>query len=495
MKLSPAVEQRIVVADDDPALLATLAWVLKEQGYSVDAVPGTVELLRRLDLGAPDLLLIDLRAPFDEGLRVIERLRSEDRWRDVPVLLLCGAPLEDQTARALGLTAADVIRKPFRIRELTARIQAQLRAGGMLRAMRETLRTTEHELLRAREEADHQRKLVDILHEVTGELSADEIYRILARRVARALNISHCSVILARPGDTVGTVATAFENPTLRNFEIRLDRYPEIRTALDDGVAVLIQDVQTHPLYADVRRQWAAEGRRVPIRSVIALPFSLDRLQAGVFFLRTMHHEPPLTSEDVEFADTVIKAAVAAVRRARILESAKADNARLEALATTDPLTLLLNRRALVDRLAAEMDRARRYGTVVTLLMIDIDHFKLVNDTHGHLVGDDVLREVAALLQSAVRTVDIVARFGGEEFVVALPETGEEGAIAFAERIRERIASQPFGRAGRAGLTLTASIGVATFPSPRVESTEDLFARADEALYRAKADGRNRVCT
>ena len=492
MSFSEPLDRRIIVADDDPALLATLTWVLKEQGYVVDAVACAQELFRRLELSTPDLVLLDMQAP-DHGLGMLERIRAEERWRDIPVIMVSASPPDNGNARMLGAT--EFIRKPFRVRDLVTRVQGGLRTGATLRALREALRASEHELHRAREEAEHQRKLVGILHEVTGELSPDEIYRILARRVARALSISHCSVILARPGDAVGTVATAFENPTLRNFEIRLERYPEIRTALDDGVAVLIQDVQTHPLYAEVRKSWLAEGRRVAIRSVIALPFTLDRLQAGVFFLRTMHHEAPLTTDDVEFADTVIKAAVAAVRRARILESAKADNARLEALATTDPLTLLLNRRALVDRLAAEMDRARRYGTVVTLLMVDIDHFKRINDTHGHLVGDDVLREVATLLQGAARTVDIVARFGGEEFIFALPETREEGGIAFAERLRERIEQQQFGRGGRAGLRLTASIGLATFPSPEVESTEDLFAKADEALYRAKADGRNRVCT
>jgi two-component system cell cycle response regulator len=236
------------------------------------------------------------------------------------------------------------------------------------------------------------------------------------------------------------------------------------------------------------------------VRSAIALPFTLDPHHAGVFFLRTGEGEPPLAREDVEFADTVIKAAVSAIHRAHLLETTRADKARLEALATTDPLTGVLNRRALLDRLSSEVDRARRYGTVVTLLMIDLDHFKEINDTRGHLVGDEALRQLGALLQSAVRTVDVVARFGGEEFVVILPETAEEGAVAFAERIREKIEQHPFGGdgggggGGRGALRLTASIGVAMFPSERVASTEDLFARADEALYRAKAAGRNRVC-
>ena len=486
---------RILVADDDPAILQTITWVLKEHGYDVVAAQGGQALFEQLELRLPDLVLLDVIMPDADGYEVLERIKSDDRWRDLPVLMVSSLPPEEATVKTLGLGAADFIRKPFRVRELLARIQAQLRMRAVLRSAREALRSTEEELLRAREEAESRRKLVDILHEVTGDLSADEIYHILARRVARALNISHCSVVLARAGDRTGIVATAFENPALRNLEIQIDRYPEIRAALDHGRAVLIEDVKTSPLYAEIRKQWEQEGRHVTIRSVIALPFSLDRLQAGVFFLRRTEDEPKLTQEDVEFADAVIKAAVASIQRAQVIETAKEENARLEALAHTDALTQVLNRRALVQRLAAELDRARRYDGVIALLMIDLDHFKRINDTYGHLVGDDVLREFAGVLTSAVRSVDMVARYGGEEFVVVLPETGEEGATAFAERIRERIEAHSFRGGERLTLRLTASIGVATFPSSRVESVEDIFARADAALYRAKAEGRNRVRT
>ena len=336
---------------------------------------------------------------------------------------------------------------------------------------------------------------MDILHEVTGDLAPDEIYHILARRVARALDLTHCSVILAKPGDTVGLVATSYEDPSLRNFRIELDRYPEIRAALDYGRAVLVEDVHNSPLYEQVRETWKRQGLNVAIRSVVALPFTLGQLQGGVFFLRRTEGEPPLTREDVDFADAVIKGAVAAIQRAQIIETTRADNARLEALAHTDPLTQVLNRRAMTERVAAELERARRYDTVVSLLMVDLDHFKRVNDTHGHLVGDDVLRDVAAMLRHAVRSVDLVARYGGEEFVVVLPETHEAGAMIFAERLRERIEEHSFADFAPLGLHLTASVGVAMFPSPGANSVDELLARADEALYRAKADGRNRVAT
>ena len=485
--------ERILVADDDASVRETVTWILREHGYDVLAVPSAADLFVELEARVPDLLLLDVVMPEMDGIEVLERVKGDERWRELPVLMFSSLPAEEATVRSLGLGAADFVRKPFRVKELLARIQAQLRMRSLLRSAREALKQTEEELLRAREEAESRRKLVDILHEVTGDLSTDEIYHLLARRVARALNLTYCSVILARPGDATGVVATAFENPGLRNRELDLDRYPEIRAALDRGRPVLIEDLAESPLYASVRELWEREGTQVQVRSVIALPFALDRLQAGVFFLRRLAGEPPLTIDDVEFADAVVKAAVASIQKAQLLETAKADNARLEALAHTDPLTQVLNRRALTLRLTAELERARRYESVLSLLLIDLDHFKRINDTQGHLVGDDVLREVARLLSSAVRSVDLVARYGGEEFVVVLPETPMDGAMIFAERVREAVADHRFVGTGGRPLSLTASIGVAVFPGPGVDSVEELFASADEALYRSKAEGRNRV--
>jgi two-component system cell cycle response regulator len=155
---------------------------------------------------------------------------------------------------------------------------------------------------------------------------------------------------------------------------------------------------------------------------------------------------------------------------------------------------LALNRRAFMERLTTEMDRARRYALNLSLLMIDLDHFKRVNDTYGHLVGDEVLREVAKTLQREARTVDVVARYGGEEFCVILPETTAEGAMAFGDRVRSRIATQPaVSDKDFRGLHITVSVGVATIPNARVNTPEDFIALADEALYRAKAQGRNQV--
>jgi two-component system cell cycle response regulator len=484
----------VVVADDDPRESGVLSWVLRERGYDVSTVGASEALFDILRTKSPDLVLLDANgstAALDDTLR---RVRAEEGGRDIPVIV-AGVSHPDDAATVLRSGADDWLPKPLRVAELLARISAQLRARAEVRLMREVILSREEELQRAQDEIATSRQLVEILNEVTAELTASEIYRVLARRVARALDLRHCSVVLASSGDATGTVVATYDDPSITDLQVQIGRYPELVAALRTGRAVLVADVLQDPMFAEVRELWKREGRTAPVRSVLAIPFALDRRRSGVFFLRTERGERSLSSEDAEFAEIVIRAAVAAIRRAQALESTRADNRRLEELATTDALTRLLNRRALLERLSVEVDRARRFKQQLSLLMVDLDHFKNINDQYGHLGGDDILRQMGGLLNGAVRTIDVVARYGGEEFVLILPETSTDGAAVFGERMREKVSEHQFEVGSDRAVHLTCSVGVATFPSPRVASTEDLFARADEALYRAKSGGRNQVCT
>jgi two-component system cell cycle response regulator len=167
-----------------------------------------------------------------------------------------------------------------------------------------------------------------------------------------------------------------------------------------------------------------------------------------------------------------------------------AANARLEALATTDPLTELPNHRAIVAALDREIERARRYGRSCAVLFFDLDHFKALNDSYGHAAGDAVLREVAVIARGALRGVDLLGRWGGEEFVAILPEVEATGAQAAAERVRAAVAAHTFAAGG--GMHLTCSVGVAVFPAD-ADDRAGILAVADRAMYAAKRLGRNQA--
>ncbi len=175
---------------------------------------------------------------------------------------------------------------------------------------------------------------------------------------------------------------------------------------------------------------------------------------------------------------------------AYIISSWRDRERQLEQLSRTDALTGTLNRGHLMELFDHELRQARRYHRPLSCVMIDLDHFKQINDEHGHLVGDDVLVGAADAIRRSLRGSDVVGRYGGEEFVVMLPNTAEDGAIEVAERCRRTIANVRVGDIG-----VSASFGVATYTGGDVDDLDDLLRTADEALYRAKQSGRNRVAT
>lgn len=181
----------------------------------------------------------------------------------------------------------------------------------------------------------------------------------------------------------------------------------------------------------------------------------------------------------------LITFAMALVENVRVTE-------RLLTLSMTDPLTGILNRRYFLSQSAAELSRVRRYGFPLSVLMLDIDHFKSVNDTYGHSVGDQVIRTIAATCRSTLRLPDILARYGGEEFVITMPQTAEPEASRVAERLRQMLEEAVIEhKEGK--LSVTVSIGMAQWISSD-GSIEDTIDRADKALYEAKRSGRNKVC-
>lgn len=205
-----------------------------------------------------------------------------------------------------------------------------------------------------------------------------------------------------------------------------------------------------------------------------------------IALLRLKRSHAPFTADELRFLEAVVNQTALALERAKLI-------AFLENLSITDALTGIANRRHFEWRLSEEVERARRYKYPLSALMLDLDHFKQINDTYGHQVGDTVLQQVAQRLKHSLRRTDFLARYGGEEFVILAPQTPSERALVLAERIRQVIAKSPIPVADNLQIHITVSVGVAVFPD-HAQNEIGLVRAADAALYKAKQLGRNRVC-
>ncbi|NIN71562.1 MAG: diguanylate cyclase [Gemmatimonadetes bacterium] len=468
----------ILVGHDGAQALAGLDDALAGDGYKVRSVGDGTTLISYIASQNPDLVVIDESIREMAPLEIVRHVRHRVGSRDVPLLLTSSQAQGEDAATAIRAGATDYIRKPFEIGELLARIAAHVTRGRLIRE--------------ARREADTSGIVLEIVRDVTASLSSEEIFDMLVRRVSRLFQIRRCSMILIQEGGERGTVVAAHDDPSISALSLDLTRYPEIRQAVETGAPVLVKNLRGSALFEQIRPLWETENIDVDIQSIVAIPFTFDKGQHGVFFLRSSPDEPVLDEESVRLTSAIAQGAVRALNRAAMFESVLSHQEQLEILAKTDELTGCLSRRYLMERLENELERAARYERLLGVVMFDIDDFKRLNDTHGHTTGDAALRSIGEVLRRSLRTADFVGRYGGDEFLLVLPETSAHGTHQLAERIRNGVSRREFDLRGGM-LRLTVSGGVAGFPDSDVMALEDLIDRADVALYRAKAAGRNKV--
>lgn len=327
-----------------------------------------------------------------------------------------------------------------------------------------------------------------ILKAISARRSTDDVLYIFVEQIARVISARRCSIVRIRGSATHAEVLASHEDRSMRHHNIELAKYPELLAALESREQVVIPDVSEHAL----TRPLAPTLKKASIHSLLVIPILLLDETMGSLLLRAARSSGNFSPREVNFFEIVAEAAANALERAQLFESIQIANQRLEQLAVTDGLTGLYNHRHVMERFQEEFNRAVRYGSPLSVTMLDVDDFKQVNDTHGHLQGDIILREIAACMRASVRTNDIVARYGGEEFIVIQPETELTGAQSEAERLRENIAQNLFTGLP-SGERITVSIGVASFNLESMPRSNDLLGAADLALYRAKNSGKNRV--
>jgi diguanylate cyclase (GGDEF)-like protein len=322
--------------------------------------------------------------------------------------------------------------------------------------------------------------LLDVSKALTGTLDLPEQLEQLGRLVCDGLAVEEfCAMLLDEQTHQLVTEAVYGRGlATVRGMRFRLGE-GVTGAAVAQGATIYVPDVQNEPRYLHYQGLRRATGSFlcVPLRAKgrIVGAMNLNRAAVNAF-----------SPQEIRLAEAIAAQAGLAIANARLYQQT------LE-LSYTDPLTGIPNRRHLFARLEQELSRSLRFGDELTVLMIDLDLFKQVNDAHGHGVGDAVLRGVAVALQRNVRKVDMVARYGGEEFVVVLPRIARDEAIEVAEKLRRAVAATPLAAAaGAAPLHVTISVGVASY-GHEASDVAALIEKADVALYEAKHAGRNRV--
>jgi diguanylate cyclase (GGDEF)-like protein len=329
-------------------------------------------------------------------------------------------------------------------------------------------------LVRTETLAAEARGLLELSAELTQSLNPTEVANVISRHVQAALGVDLCAISTwDRANDQVVTMGMAPEDASVVGDVFALADFPETRRVLETRATVTIdtEDPASDPAEVRILREDGA-------RTLAMFPLVAKGQSVGLVELWT-YGAWTWDERRLNLARTMTNEAAVALENARLYDAARS-------LADRDPLTGLYNHRYLYERLGEELLRAARGHRPVTVLMLDIDDFKLVNDTFGHQVGDQFLVRLAAVVRSTLRGSDVPARYGGEEFSVILPEADEAAGEHAAARIHEVLRDQPFQPEGRGPVSISVSIGRATFPVDGRTAT-DLIEAADAQMYAAKA--------
>ncbi len=474
----------VLIADDSPLVLRMIEKMLASAGFGVVTAKDGLEAIEKAVTGDVSLVILDVMMPRMNGYQACRLLKTEPATKDLPVVILTS---KDQAGdRFWGLeTGADYYitkdSEPHRILELVRNILAEEGAKPRTRNV------------------EVQRSGVDILSRVN-DLLDRKLYEatILSEigRVARSLvhfdeTFTSVMSLVTRVVDfTIG--AAAFVETDDLDVVLILQRRA-VPAVVEETKAKLLEAILKErngvPFGRVQARLFAPAGNlgnteEPTLGGFATFPIVTNGRLTGLLGVGGKS-VARMSRETESFLHQVANQSHIVMENSRLFD-------RVKNLSIRDSLTDLFNHRHSIELVANEFERVGRYQEGFSVLMIDIDHFKKVNDEHGHPVGDVVLRDVAHLLKDTLRNVDAVGRYGGEEFVAVLAHTTGEEALQTAERIRHRIEHHPFKVQDKV-LRVTVSIGVASYPDDVADSPSNLVEEADRALYRAKEAGRNRV--
>jgi two-component system cell cycle response regulator len=447
---------RVLVVDDIPSNVLLLEAQLSAQYLQVESASNGYDALSMIESDPPDIVLLDVMMPDLSGYEVCRRVRRMPGAASIPIVMVTALDRPDDRIAGIEAGADDFLSKPVNEAVLMARVRNLVRLKLLTDEMQQRQSTA-----RSAGAPDPVRCLADS-------------------------NPSGRILIVEEREDTLSMLAD-----TLTNHELAFARDTEGTMALVDDrdfdlamVSLSMHNFDGLRLCARLRA--TPKGRHLPI-IVIAHEDGPDLTKAFELGVNDCVTRPIDKNEMLARIKWLL-------RKKRYADKLFESITLSFNMATTDPLTGLYNRRFMDRHLDLLIEKANGTGEPLTLMMFDLDHFKRVNDEHGHDAGDAVLRTFAERLSGALRNADLVCRFGGEEFVVLMRNTTIDQAHTVAERVRVLLEATPIA-VGQppTELRITVSVGVAT-ASGHSDTAEAIFHRADQALYRAKRSGRNRVC-
>lgn len=446
---------RILVVDDLEANRRLLEAKLGADYYDVITAQRGEEAVQLAKREKPDLILLDVMMPGGiDGYEACRRLKAMPETRHIPVVILTTLDDRDNRLRGLQAGAEEFLTKPIDDVQLMARVKSLL----ALKVVVDELRAREASGKRMGVIGEEARDPLEQHRLTAGNVLVVDDNATQIKRIKEALGIEHRVSVLGE-ADAAAAPDLCVVSVTAKSF---------------DGFRII------------ARMRSGEPTRHLPILAVV----DPDERQRVVRALELGAHD--IIARPVD-EDELIARARTLMRRKRYMDALRTRLDQSLELAITDQLTGLYNRRFLFGQLAPLVQRSQCGGEAVSVMTIDIDHFKRLNDTYGHDAGDAVLRDFAVRLGSNTRPSDFACRMGGEEFVVIMPRTTGDIACLAAERLRRSVCASAFMVPGVAhALDVTVSIGVAAATSSD-DSVETLLKRADEALYEAKRTGRNRV--
>ncbi len=484
------MNKSILIVDDSPLIVEVVSKFLAGQGYRTFTASNGIEAVEKTFRELPDLILLDVMMPRMNGYQACRLLKADPETCNIPIIMLT---VKDQASdKYWGIqTGADAYLSKDSVQTTLLKTMDELLVKKERVVAPHSL-IRESSSLNAIDVVSKVNDLLDkklfeatVLYEMCTlvEKGIDDfpgIVAVVIGMLAKILEFDMAAIIV-KEEHSVECILKP-NHPVSKQYLSKVSDYAKkylteygIDLSSDELITVLDEEMIKDAV--DVNE---------PQISYFVVPIKYSDNLGGVIILA--HGDAnKIHSKEEGFFRTVIKEGYVLIQNAWLYR-------KIRNLAITDSLTGIYNRGFFYTSLCKEFARSTRFNLPLTFLLLDIDFFKKVNDTYGHLQGDDVLRKVAKILKKNIRTYDVLGRYGGEEFSILMPEAKIGDGCNLAERIRHEIATLNFGTESKA-LKCSISIGVSSCPDDEIKTMEDLVRKADNALYKAKAEGRNRVCT